>query len=384
MGLFDKRRRESAGLAVQLRDSGRQPFGMLDSYVPLRRGEAALYRSIREAVPIVDAAIWKLIRLTGGVSVKCRQKAAQEGLDRFLRTVDTGRGQRGIQSFLDGYLDCMLTCGRGLGEIVLDRQRREIAAVLWADPELAEIREGETPLDFVLCRRERGGPPQPLPCQELLLFTPFQPEEGDPYGVSMLRSMPFLTEILLKIYQAIGLNWERMGNVRFAVICRPGEEDGPGDARERCSQIAREWSAAMAAGRKGSVRDFVAVGDVDIKVIGADNQVLDSEVPVRQILEQLVARTGIPPFLLGLSWSSTERMSSQQADLLTSEITAIRRSLEPALERICELWLRLHGFDGGVRVEWEDIDLQDEVEQARATLYLAQADHLRQEGSGEG
>ena len=102
MGLFDKRRRESAGLAVQLRDSGRQPFGMLDSYVPLRSGEAALYRSIREAVPIVDAAIWKLIRLTGGVSVKCSQKAAQAGLDRFLRTVGTGRGQRGIQSFLDG------------------------------------------------------------------------------------------------------------------------------------------------------------------------------------------------------------------------------------------------------------------------------------------
>ena len=64
-------------------------------------------------------------------------------------------------------------------------------------------------------------------------------------------------------------------------------------------QIAREWSAAMQEGKQGSIRDFVAVGDVDIKVIGADNQVLDSEVPVRQILEELVARTGIPPFLLG-------------------------------------------------------------------------------------
>lgn len=61
------------------------------------------------------------------------------------------------------------------------------------------------------------------------------------------------------------------------------------------------------------------MGDVDIKVIGADNQILDSEVPVRQILEQLIARTGIPPFLLGLNWSTTERMSAQQADLMTSE-----------------------------------------------------------------
>ena len=27
---------------------------------------------------------------------------------------------------------------------------------------------------------------------------------------------------------------------------------------------------------------------------------------------------------------------------MTSEITALRRTLEPAVERICEMWLRLH------------------------------------------
>ena len=135
----------------------------------------------------------------------------------------------------------------------------------------------------------------------------------------------------------------------------------------------------MQATRHGNIRDFVAVGDVDIKVIGADGPVLDAQVPVRQILEQLVARTGIPPFMLGLSWSSTERMSAQQADLLTSEITAIRRSLEPVLLRIAELWLRLKGFDDGVVLRWEDIDLQDLVEEARAELYRAQAEQLRKE-----
>ena len=128
--------------------------------------------------------------------------------------------------------------------------------------------------------------------------------------------------------------------------------------------------------KSGSVRDFVAVGDVDIKVIGADGPILDSQVPVRQILEQLVARTGIPPFMLGLSWSSTERMSTQQADLLTSEITAIRRSLEPMLTRIGELWLRLHGYDDRLEILWEDINLQDLVEEARAQLYQAQAEQI--------
>ncbi len=374
MGLFQKKEPGGGGLAVQLREGGRHPFGALDGYVPLRHGEIAIYRAIREAVPIVDAAIWKLIRLTGGVTVTCREKKAQEGLDWFLQHVNTGRGQRGIQSFLDCYLDSMLTCGRAVGEIVPDRRRTDIAALLCGNVTDVEIKEGDSPLEFAIWGRDPGGMMRRLPRQELLLFTPFQPETDSPYGVSMLRSMPFLTEILLKIYQATGMNWERMGNLRFAVVYKPG--DTPMDqalVQERSRQIAREWSAAMQAGKDGSVRDFVAVGDVEIKVIGADNQVLDSEVPVRQILEQLVARTGIPPFLLGLSWSSTERMSTQQADMMTSEITAIRRSLEPVVERVCELWLRLHGYDSRVEVDWQDINLQDLVEEARAELYWEQA-----------
>ena len=133
----------------------------------------------------------------------------------------------------------------------------------------------------------------------------------------------------------------------------------------------------MESTKSGSVRDFVAVGDVDIKVIGADNQILDSTVPIRQILEQLVSKTGIPPFMLGLSWSSTERMSAQQSDLLTTEMTAIRRSLTPAVEKICRMWLRMHGYTCGFAVEWDDINLQDQVEEARAELYREQPRKLR-------
>ena len=375
MRWWERRCKAPNAPVIQVRRSEGHPFGVLDRYVPLHTGEMALYRAIREGIPIVDAAIWKLVRLCSGVSVRCRDGRAQEELERFFRTVDTGWGQRGLQSFLDRYLDDLFTCGHAVGEMVLDAEGRDMVALLCADPEQVEVRLGDSPLEFRLCRAGIGEGRE-LPWQELLLFTPFQPTGDSPCGVSLLRSMPFLAGILLKIFQTTGQNWERAGNLRFAVICRPGEGEEP-FAQERCQQVAQEWSAAMQAGRAGSVRDFVAVGDVDIRVIGADGPVLDSQVPVRQILEQLVARTGIPPFMLGLSWSTTERMSAQQADLLTSEITAIRRCVEPALQRVAELWLRLHGFQPQAEILWEDIDLQDIVEEARAELYRAQAAHLR-------
>ena len=143
--------------------------------------------------------------------------------------------------------------------------------------------------------------------------------------------------------------------------------------------MAREWSLAMEDTKNGTVRDFVAVGDVEIKVIGGEAPILDSQVPVRQILEQLVAKTGLPPFLLGLNWSTTERMSTQQADLLTSELWALRRTVEPAVAKICRMYLAMEGLDDRFTIEWDDISLQDITEEAQADLYRAQAEKARME-----
>jgi hypothetical protein len=164
-----------------------------------------------------------------------------------------------------------------------------------------------------------------------------------------------------------------MGNVRFAVTCKP---DGAGNAAERARQMAGEWKNAMSSREP---RDFVAVGDVSIKAIGPDNQLMESDVPVRQMLEQIVAKLGLPPFLLGLSWSSTERMSSQQADVLTSELEAYRRVLTPAVLKVCRTWLMLEGLPQDCEVVWDEITMQDEVDHANARYYTARARKLERE-----
>ena len=380
MAFFKRKEEGVAAASTQLRSRDALPWGGLMDMVPLGGGEARLYQAIRQGVPAVDAALCKIIRLAGGVTVDCETQSVQRQMDRFLKTVPAGRGQVGINAFLDMYLDSMLTFGQAVGEMVVDPEGRDIAALVCGRVEDVQIREGDSPLDFTLWGYGSDGMPRPLPRQDLLLFTPYNPETHSPYGVSMLRSMPFLTELLGKIFTAMGANWERMGNVRFAVVCKPqsGEMD-PATAQERSRQIAREWSRAMQSSKTGSVRDFVAIGDVDIRVIGADNQILDSEVPVRQILEQLIAKTGVPPFMLGLSWSSTERMSTQQADILTSELTAIRRGLTPVVEKICRMWMRLNGIYEPFEVLWDDINLQDELDEAKAEWYRQQARKLELE-----
>ena len=366
-----------AAAACQLRSGSNHPFGALKGFVPLGGGEERMYREMREAIPILDAAIGKLVRLSGGFAVKCKNPQAQKKLEGFLKTVPCGWGQVGIDSFLAGYMDSLLTYGRAVGEMVVGGGK--LQAVCWADVTQLQAMEGESSLEMVLYGPDEGGHMRPLPYPHLLLFTTLNPEPGHPYGVSLFRGMPFLADILLKIFAAIGSNWERAGNVRYSVICKGDEDMDAAQVQARGKQVAQEWAKAMEDGKNGTVRDFVAVGDVQIKVIGGEAPILDSQVPVRQIMEQMVAKTGLPPFLLGLNWSTTERMSTQQADILTSELWALRRTVEPVIQKICRLYLALEGLDDRVEILWNDISLQDITEEARAELYAAQAAKYRAE-----
>ena len=82
-----------AATACQLRGGQTHPFGALRGFVPLGAGEEMMYRQLREAIPVLDAAVGKLVRLSGGFDVRCRSEESGEKLRQFLRYVPCGRGQ---------------------------------------------------------------------------------------------------------------------------------------------------------------------------------------------------------------------------------------------------------------------------------------------------
>lgn len=329
-------------------------------------------------MPLIDAAIGKIVRLVGDFRIVAHDESLQPELDRFCKSVKVNTSGASVSAFIDGYLDSLITYGKALGEILIDSERGEILGLANADSTLFSVNRGKSPLEAKYYFYDSALPME-IPHPERIFCTMLGESPKNPQGVSLLRGLPCFSDVLLRIYSCIGQNFDRVGNVRYAVTYNPGGDSGDkARARERAEQIAREWSDGMNSARCGSgrVKDFVAVGDVDIKVIGADNQLIDTEIPVRQLLEQLLSKLSIPPFLLGLNWSSTERMSTQQVDILTSELEHYRRLLEPVIRRIGLSFLSLRGSDSDVDVEWSNINLQDETELARARLYNAQAEEI--------
>ena len=334
--------------------------------------ERNLYKTLKNTVPVISAAIYKIIRLMGRFQIQTGSENLDRDINRFLKNIRVNACETGIESYLSCYLEQMLVYGTAVGEIVLDRKHKNISALYNASLDDVQIISDGNPLDIKICTQNSDGSLSPVKYPALVLCSSIMPEPGQIYGTSVLKGLPFIGQILMKIFNAVGTNWDRIGNVRFAVSYKPNENERS-FSKERAKTIADEWSKAM---KSSSPKDFITVGDVSIKVIGAENQIPDSNIPVRQLLEQIVAKLSIPPFLLGFSWSTTERMSTQQADILTSELEYYRCILNSTVTKICDTYFRLNGIQTDFEIVWDNINLQDEVELARARLLNAQAQKL--------
>ena len=371
MGLFNRNKQPQKRSTTVMLQSARQKESINDG---IKVCENNLYDSLRSAVPVIDAALSKIVRLTGGYRLICSDESLQEELDFFVDEVDVGAVGKSLHSFTDSFLDSLLTYGNAVGEIILDTDTRRIVGLFNGNVNDIEIQTCSASNEKKFCIREENGDKTIIQNPELLVFSSINTQAGQTYGISVLRGLPSLSSVLMRIYECIGQNYDRVGNVRYAVTYNPGNDPSEkAFAKDRAMQIAKEWSDGMNAGRNGEIRDFVAVGDVDIKVIGSENQLYDTNIPVRQLLEQIVSKLSIPPFLLGLNWSSTERMSAQQADILTSELEYYRRRITPVIKKIGTAFLRTCGSDADVIVEWDNINLQDEVALADARLKNAKA-----------
>ncbi len=373
MGLFRNNKKakvEENAAAVQTSTYSNHPYYQLNSFTPLGINNK-VYSSLRESVPVIDVAISKIIRLCNSFYFETGNEELDSSINEFFENINVGGNQIGLYAFISTYLSELLTYGSAVGEMIADDNG--FYALYNGELNALEVKRAKNNLDIEFYNSN-----EKIPNQDLILFSALNPEPGKIHGTSLLRGLPFVSDILLKIYNTIGENWEHAGNIRYAVTYKPqGDGSDSGSAKERAAQMASAWRDAM--GSKDAVKDFVAVGDVSVKVIGADNKVLDSEIPVKQLLEQIVAKTGLPPYMFGFSWSTTERMSMQQADILTSELNAYRRVVTPIIYKIGKKYLDVNGIVAPLKVCWEKITLQDERESATARLYDAQAEKILRE-----
>lgn len=384
--------------------------GELSGFEP-KKVSPQLYEALRESLPILDGAISRLVELDGIVRVQGDNDAIVAEIEDWMGSVPVNDAEKGLQAVYEGQGNERYEQGFGIAEWTTDKRGTDIVGLRVADSKGVHFKRDATGLrafyrppgvraeqrtqNGTVERLLRGSAEfsgidiptlQSWGFKELdrkrLLYTVNAPDADNPYGTSVLRSLEFNGQTLLVIQNALQRSWSRWGDPPLLVVYTCSNRkvvDTPGALDARRDQIAGNIRKAMEEKGRGNSVDFVqAVGKDDnlvVSVIGADGEALELEAPARHILEQIVSKVGLPPWMLGLQFSTSERMAEQQAGMaLQGSKTRFERR-KPDLTHLVATMLRLRGRTWK-RGDWELVqelpNIQDQLKAAQAGFLRAQ------------
>ncbi|MFA5352924.1 MAG: minor capsid protein [Thermodesulfovibrionales bacterium] len=399
-----------------------QPQGWMTPWFQdycMRKVSGDFYEVLREGIPLIDSAIRRLISLNGTIRIIGDNAALVRELEDFCLNVPVNDTQQGIHSFLENASNETFEQGFALAEFVATTDMKDIAGLRVADSKDIVYRRNAEGVAGPWYRQPGSRPLNPYALPGTLidriinaqygqiisvtggqevklnpankLYFSINNENSDPYGVSIMRSMEFCSQILVTIENSFKHVFERFGDPMFHVHYKASKSGNSENLEGRRQALQTDWNTTINAKRAGKSSDLVTAGslesDVVIKVIGADNQVLDSTVPLRHVLEQIVSKTNLPAWMLGIYWSTTERMATLEVESALQDAKIRQLAMLPQFIRLFSTVLTMRGrkwktitTDPAKAGDWgiifETPNLRDLVAQAQARFLNAQADMM--------
>jgi len=358
----------------QIRDGFSNPMlEKINGYIPTKFN-LELYEIIREAIPFLDVAIIKLVRLIGDFDFETYgDKGLKEKLEQFRRNVRVNYLGRGLDDFIYQMSDAAFTYGFGVGEMVPTRTLREVERLKTSNSKYFKFKKVNNRL---VLTQDFGMEVRDIEFNDNIFYLAFDTRNGHPQGYSLMYSLPFVADIFARIEKSIENVWWRAGDPTFVTVVNGGDRTTSEQIKTAVEDVQGQMIKAMRARREGKVYDIFTGapfgGKIVIDILGKDFKFPDLKESVRLMLEQIMAKTSLPPFMLGLSWSTTERMSKDQNDMIVADTEYRRLQLEPILTEIIDRFLFLTG-DAGKKwaIQWQPVNLLDVMETGRARYFEA-------------
>lgn len=404
------------GSTLTRRESQEQGMfsAVFQDYVP-REVNPRLYEAMREAVPTIDGAITWMNVLDGIVRVEGANKALVQEIRDWADTVPVNDANLGcgLQLFYLLMSNEMYEQGYSVGQWIPSADGRDIAMLKVANSVGGYFQRPQGQLEFWYRRPRplpvsRNGIDNPerilrntIPQLEIgtfltnngyhqvdlsrAVYCAFNPENDNPYGVSLMRSMEFDTRILLTIKNAVGLAWGRFGDPSFHVSYKTGNRRVDGTTLDkRRDQLASDFKQVLEAKRSGNSADFTtgvgADDTIEVKIIGGDGQILELEMPAKVVMSQLLSKTHLAAWMLNMDFSAAARMAPKQSELILQDSKTRWELRKPALMRLVATILRMRGRTwkpGDWDLVQELPNIADTLANAQAEFYLAQAALMR-------
>jgi len=378
--------------------------------------------ALREAIPIFDAMIDRLVTLDGVPVIVGEDTALVAEIQQWAKEIQVNDVQKGLTSFSHAMRNEVHEQGFSITEHVFAADGHDIVrlnvpdskalrcgreddgSLAWYFNTRVQPTKTESGMQLVLESRQSANVLSSFYANKGFkeldmrnkVYMAYTVENASPYGVSRLRSMPFVAKAIATIQNGIANTHERFGDPSYHINYKAAGRVSSEELESRRKDLASQLGASIQAKRDGKSVEFATAvdkdSDVSINVIGADGQVLEIEAPARHLLEQVVAKSGLPAWLLGLHFSTAERLAKFQMEILKQESDTRTNMEAEVLEDIIIAMLRARGRtwsnettvleDGShVRKAWRVIfqkpNLADLVAEAQAKFMNAQADAVK-------
>jgi len=364
----------------QVRETWQSPFQVaLNGYIPMKYN-MDLYDFIREAIPVLDIAVLKLVKLIGDYRIETNgNDAVKDAIEYFMKEVKVGHFHKGFHSAMWQMCDSAFSKGMGFVEVVPTRSLNGVDRL--AIPKANTMRFVKKDDGNLTFGQMQDNHVVPVNLDSRYVqYLGFDFRDGHPQGLSMFYSLPFIAQLFVRMTNAIDNGLWRIGDPTFLGIVEGGPNSKYADVKEALNGLGSNLKTAFQKRKAGQVEDVLggapAGGSVRVEVLGKDGVIFDMQWPHDIIMENIVTRTGLPDFMFSLkNWSNRQEMSKLQSDMLISDITTYRTYLTPIIEEIIGTFLILEGYTNAkFSIEWEPVNLLDLVEEAKARHLNAAAE----------
>jgi predicted nucleic acid-binding protein len=358
------------------------------SFVPLPNSTPFLmldvYRLLRDAIPDISDAVWTWKRLcqTGYDTeiLEPSSDVAERRAQRLLRELDVrvNGGDRGMDGLLDVLYGSLFTFGAAALEIVLSPSRESIHDVVPVDVWTVRFRRENGRLQAY---QVHEGNEIALP-MERFLYVGLDRDGTNPYGRSMLRSIPFVIKIQQRLMEDMSKALHNAGWAKLHVKYAPESRQRGESVEAYEARLARNFEQLRdKLNGLEADQNLVTYDNVSVELLCGDQRSQVFYENHKAIEEQVITGMHLMPILLGRNYGTTETYGTAQFEIVNRQVEAVNRSVKRILERLYNFELALMWGEARARVHMRSNRTVDALKAANArSREIANAVVLRNEG----
>jgi hypothetical protein len=345
----------------------------VDRFVPLPNETPfemlRVYRFLRDAIPDISDAVWTWKRLCQtGFDVEIVEPSSEVASQRAQRLIDdlnrrVNSGDRGMDGLLDVFYASLFTYGAAALEIVLSQSRESIWDVVPVDVWTIRFkREGDRLQAYQL----HDGELIRLP-MERFLYVGMDRDGTNPYGRSMLRSIPFVVKIQQRLFEDMAKATHNAGWAKLHVQYTPEERERGEDPEQYHDRVAGNLeSLRKRLNGLEADQNLVTFDNVKVSMLGGNHHSHVFYENHKAIEEQVITGMHLMPILLGRNYGTTETYGTAQFEIVNRHVEAVNRSVKRLLERLYNFELALMWGEARAKVKMRSNRTVDVLKEAQA------------------